>query len=1507
KENLCEEGATYKQDCNDCVCRDGVFVCTQRACLPDWYENRPGSIPDGFQCSPGSRWMAECNWCTCSENGIGICTEKACLPGFQPNPNEVTCEEGSTWKPDECNRCRCINGKQACSTRQCGPSGSPVPDRDIQVPEAECRGDGRWRHECNWCRCRDGRGTCTRRGCPPALIDRLAGEPECEGRIAFKKDCNTCTCIDGHAVCTEKFCGPVQAPTNVQRPVVRPAVHSASTAMEPTCTSGSRWRDECNWCHCSENGMGVCTLMGCLPGGSYDEPECEGNARWKKDCNWCNCVNGKGVCTKRTCLPRDLRGRTPDLRTGAVREPTCTAGSRWREGCNWCTCSETKLGICTVKACLPGAEEDNSEPECEGDSRWKKDCNWCNCIDGKGVCTKRACIPRPSPGVVPVLHAPTRHEPSCTAGSSWRDDCNWCSCSDTGVGMCTMKGCIPGMDQNDENEPECLGNSRWKKDCNWCNCIDGRGVCTKRACIPVNRQTPSTGISLHRPALSPGLEPSCTEGSRWRIDCNWCSCTETGVGVCTEKACISDAPIDEPDCEGDSSWKRDCNWCKCVEGKGICTKKACIPDLDVPQDVPLIPEEEPQCTEGSRWKIECNWCHCTEAGVGICTKLGCNPGSIPSPDERQCEDGSRWKQDCNWCHCANGQQLCTQIACAVSGEIGQPCTEGERWNDGCNSCMCSNGRAICTQRACFNFDAPSQCTEGDSWMEECNNCRCSNGLRLCTKRLCTQPSSHSHCLLPPVDPTVPKCAGFLQKWTFDSATNKCKQILYGGCGATQNLFSSNSECQASCMRLAVQQMSVPKAKRCLLEKDSGPCFAAKTKYYYKKETGTCESFVYGGCGGNRNRFRTLKDCQETCGDIAPAADVACDKSQCPWMHWGHYESKGCLPQYEDGYCCPTSFSCPSKEEASLSVDKCFYKNKAYGIGDRINVDHECSASCVCVRSSTPTGTAEINCATIECPSLFRPNPPGCRSLYRAGECCSYDTECADPQNPAAIRSPPVCSWKDKNYLEGDKMYFDEHPCQKCICSRNFTDPFGSGCSRIDCGLDFRYTSRYEQGSVPIYFENRCCPIDWLSPGDRRIVESELPYEEANGTENQCHLGSKSFNVATKLELTNRRIDCRCLTPPELTCVQYRSEEAASEHQANKNCPEVTCGAECTEVIDAQTECISCSCQNKTFTCPKPNCLESCKQTINYETGCLRCQCDCPVGPPPCPMDCAVRTVTDDVTGCSRCECDPRFSGTPLGHPHTPGGPNDGNCHIGLDGRAPCPVDCAVERYLDESGCEVCRCNPNNPGNPFGRPSPSVPRSDCRTGPDGRAPCPMDCAIERVIDESGCEVCRCKLNNPGNPFGRPPLPNSDDSCRKGPDGRAPCPMDCIVERFLDDKGCEVCRCDPSKNSPLEGRPVPPRPNDTCRKGPDGRAPCPFDCAIERYIDDSGCEVCRCDPTKPGNPFGPPPPPPPRDNCRKGPDGRAPCPMDCAIERIIDETGCEICRCHPTNPGNPFVHH
>lgn len=49
-----------------------------------------------------------------------------------------------------------------------------------------------------------------------------------------------------------------------------------------------------------------------------------------------------------------------------------------------------------------------------------------------------------------------------------------------------------------------------------------------------------------------------------------------------------------------------------------------------------------------------------------------------------------------------------------------------------------------------------------------------------------------------------------------------------------------------------------------MESVTGPCQASITRYYFDTQTKECKEFVYGGCQGNANNFRTLAQCKAAC-------------------------------------------------------------------------------------------------------------------------------------------------------------------------------------------------------------------------------------------------------------------------------------------------------------------------------------------------------------------------------------------------------------------------------------------------------------------------------------------------------------------------------------------------------------------------------------------------------------------------------------------------------------------
>ncbi|KAL7630403.1 UNVERIFIED_CONTAM: hypothetical protein RMT77_019434 [Armadillidium vulgare] len=53
--------------------------------------------------------------------------------------------------------------------------------------------------------------------------------------------------------------------------------------------------------------------------------------------------------------------------------------------------------------------------------------------------------------------------------------------------------------------------------------------------------------------------------------------------------------------------------------------------------------------------------------------------------------------------------------------------------------------------------------------------------------------------------------------------------------------------------------------KCSQPIERGPCQDSIIKYGFDTENGKCVEFIYGGCYGNANNFETIEDCVSECG------------------------------------------------------------------------------------------------------------------------------------------------------------------------------------------------------------------------------------------------------------------------------------------------------------------------------------------------------------------------------------------------------------------------------------------------------------------------------------------------------------------------------------------------------------------------------------------------------------------------------------------------------------------
>uniref|UniRef100_A0A8C0IYN1 BPTI/Kunitz inhibitor domain-containing protein n=1 Tax=Chelonoidis abingdonii TaxID=106734 RepID=A0A8C0IYN1_CHEAB len=89
----------------------------------------------------------------------------------------------------------------------------------------------------------------------------------------------------------------------------------------------------------------------------------------------------------------------------------------------------------------------------------------------------------------------------------------------------------------------------------------------------------------------------------------------------------------------------------------------------------------------------------------------------------------------------------------------------------------------------------------------------------------------------------------------------------GSLGRVAHLFSSILDHLKISPRPELPDSVVDGEDPCFLGKDSGvKCTSYSLLWYYRVDTGSCNRFWYGGCGGNANRFNSEQDCIRVCID-----------------------------------------------------------------------------------------------------------------------------------------------------------------------------------------------------------------------------------------------------------------------------------------------------------------------------------------------------------------------------------------------------------------------------------------------------------------------------------------------------------------------------------------------------------------------------------------------------------------------------------------------------------------
>ncbi|KAH6925249.1 hypothetical protein HPB50_002864 [Hyalomma asiaticum] len=137
----------------------------------------------------------------------------------------------------------------------------------------------------------------------------------------------------------------------------------------------------------------------------------------------------------------------------------------------------------------------------------------------------------------------------------------------------------------------------------------------------------------------------------------------------------------------------------------------------------------------------------------------------------------------------------------------------------------------------------------------------------------------------------------LPRWWFNLETGKCEQFYHGGCGGNENRYIIQQKCEQTYLNA---HAATNFEKQCGQKADAGFCNAKLPYWWFNPDTGKCEEFYYGGCGGNENRYLTQQKCERTCLKAHAAVSSVCHrppsagpcKASFPRFYYDH-KTKSC--------------------------------------------------------------------------------------------------------------------------------------------------------------------------------------------------------------------------------------------------------------------------------------------------------------------------------------------------------------------------------------------------------------------------------------------------------------------------------------------------------------------------------------------------------------------------------------------------------------------------------------